>query len=306
MKPNFSKLFEIVFLLALIGGSAGLSFTLVSRHLETQGKQKVEQAKNLLDREKYHEAIAAYDQLLEDDPTQSHLLWINRGFAWLGLGNYDEMLQSCSKAAKIKPQEALAWNCRGEALYSLSRPKAALESFNRALVSNPRSRLSGIILLNKGRVLADLGQYAQAVTASEQGIKLLSKLNQKDVAHDRNLGIAFNQQGQSLLKLKQNKRALIAFNQSLKFMPDDLSAQQGRGIALYRLGFYDRAVNIFTKVLQRDDLTQEQQAINWLYQGISLCQTSKVDAASQAFEQVLKLTTEPQVQAIANAGCGIR
>ena len=291
-------------MLGLIGGTAGLSFTLVRNHLETQEQQKVEQAQNLLDQKKYTEAIAIYDQLLESKPNQAQLLWINRGFAWLGLGKYDEMLQSCSNATAIKPQSALAWNCRGEALHNIGRPKAALESFNRAITSNPPPRISGIIRLNKSRVLADLERYPQAVTASEQGIKLLSKLNQKDVADD--LGIAFSQQGQSLLKLKQNKRALFAFNQSLKFMPDDLSAQQGRGIALYRLGFYDRAANIFTKVLQRDDLTQEQQAINWLYQGISLCQTSKVDAASQAFEQVLKLTKDPQAKAIANAGCGIR
>ena len=290
-------------MLALISGTAGLSFTLVSRHLETQEKQKVEQANNLLEQKKYFEAIAVYDQLLESDTPQASWLWLNRGYAWLRLAKYDEMLQSCSNATKIDPQVALAWNCRGEALYHLNKLKAALKSFDKAIAINPRL---GIFWLNKSRILAELKQYSQAVAAREQGIKLLSKSNQNDADSRHNLGIAYSQQGQNLLKLKQNKQALIAFNQSLKYLPNDLFAQQGVGIALYRLGFYNQAINVFTKILQRDNLTQKQQAINWLYQGISLCETSQANVALEAFEQVLKLTTDSQVQAIAKAGCGIR
>ena len=124
---NFSNLLKIIFLLALIGGTAGLSFTLVSRHLQTQEKQKVEQAKNFLDQKKYPAAIAVYDELLEKDTAQAHLLWISRGYAWAGLGKYNEMLQSCSNAAELEPKEALAWNCRGEALYNLDQDEAALK-----------------------------------------------------------------------------------------------------------------------------------------------------------------------------------
>ena len=120
------------------------------------------------------------------------------------------------------------------------------------------------------------------------------------------MAIAFNQQGQSWLKLKQDKKALIAFNQSLEYLHNYLPAQQGQGIALYRLGFYARATKVFTGILQRNDLTQEQQAISWLYKGISLCGVANATEASQAFEQVVKLTTNPQALAIAKAGCGIR
>ena len=64
---------------------------------------------------------------------------------------------------------------------------------------------------------------------------------------------------------------------------------------------------MFTGILQRNDLTQEQQAISWLYKGISLCGVANMlPKASQAFEQVVKLTTNPQALAIAKAGCGIR
>ncbi len=303
MKPNFSKFLNVIFLLALISGTAWLSFTLVSKHLKTQEKQKVEQAKNLLDQKKYPAAIAVYDQLLASGEAQAYLLWLNRGYALSGLAKYGEMLQSCSEATKIEPQAALAWNCRGEALYNLGQYQAALKSFNQGISLDPQS---GTFWLNKARVLADLEQYEQAVAAREQGIKLLSELNPQDAANLHNLSMAHNQQGQSLLKLKRNKQALTEFNQSLEYMPDDLVAQQGVGIALYRLELYTKAIKVFTDILHRDDLTLEQQAINWLYQGISFCETPQINSAPKAFKQVLKLTKDSQIQAIAKAGCGIR
>ena len=84
------------------------------------------------------------------------------------------------------------------------------------------------------------------------------------------------------------------------------SAQQGRGIALYRLGFYPKAIKTFAQILQRSDLTAQEQAINWLYQGVSFCQTNQRTRAKQAFTQALKLTTDKQAKEIAQAGCGIR
>ena len=42
-----------------------------------------------------------------------------------------------------------------------------------------------------------------------------------------------------------------------------------------------------------------------LYMGVSLCQTQKDSAAEEAFQKVLRLTTNAQSQEIAKKGCGI-
>ena len=213
------------------------------------------------------------------------------------------MLQSCSTATLIKPQAPLAWNCRGEALYYLDQLETALAAFKKAIALDSQN---ATFWLNQSRVLADLQQYNQAITASEQAIKLLSQSKPQKDSDLRHLAIALQQQGQISLEIKQNKQALNAFSRSLEYFPDDLSSQQGKGIALYRLGLYNNASSTFTAILQRDDLTSEQSAVNWLYQGISLCQTEQVAAATQAFKQVLELTDDPEARAIAKAGCGIR
>ncbi len=303
MKSNSSRLFKIIISLLFIAGTTGLGFNLIAKYYQVKEIQKIQQANNLLEQKKYAAAIAAYDSLLQTDTDQTDLLWINRGYAWSGLNQYDEMLQSCSTATLIEPQAPLAWNCRGEALYYLGQPETALAAFKKAIALDSQN---ATFWLNQSRVLADLQQYNQAIAASEQAIKLLSQSQPQKDSDLRQLAIALQQQGQISLEIKQNKQALNAFSRSLEYFPDDLSSQQGKGIALYRLGLYNNASSTFTAILQRNNLTSEQSAINWLYQGISLCQTDQITSATQAFKQVLKLTKNPEAIAIAKAGCGIR
>lgn len=303
MKSNFSRLFKTIIFLLFIGGITGLGLDLRTKYVKIQEIQEIQQAKDLLEQKKYTAAIAAYDRLLQTETAQTHLLWINRGYAWSGLNQYNKMLQSCTTASIINPQAPLAWNCRGEALYYLGQPNAALEALSKAIAIDPQD---ATFWLNQGRVFANLQQYDQALAASKQAIKLLSKSKPKNDSERRELAIAHNQQGQSWLLTQQNQQALSAFNRSLEYLPHYLPAQQGQGIALYRSGDYRQAATAFAIVLQRDDLTPEQSAINWLYRGISLCETPQIASAPQAFKQVLKLTKNSEARAIAKAGCGIR
>lgn len=303
VKSNFYRLCKFIILFLFIGGATRLGLDLITKHRQVQEIQKIQQANKLLEQKKYTKAIAAYDRLLQTDTIHPHLLWINRGYAWSGLNRYDEMLQSCSAATLMEPKAPLAWNCRGEALYYLEQPEVALKAFTKAIALNKHK---ATFWLNQSRVLIDLQQYQQAIVKSERAVKLLVKSPPQNDSVRLNLAIAFEQQGQSWLAIKQNQQALDAFNRSLEYSASDLSAQSGRGIALYRLGHYRQAAKVFTEVLQRDDLTPEQEAINLLYQGISLCEASQVADAAQAFAQVLTLTKNLEMRAIAQTGCGIR
>lgn len=303
MNSNFSRLCKFIIFLLFIGGITRLGLDLITKHLQVQEVQKIQRANKLLEQQKYTKAIAVYDRLLQTKTGQPHLLWINRGYAWSGLNRHYNMLQSCSAATLIKTKAPLAWNCRGEALYHLDRPKTALKAFTKAIAINDQNET---FWLNQSRVLIDLQQYQQAILKSERAIKLLAKSKPQNDSIRRDSAIAFAQKGQSWLETKQNQQALSAFNRSLEYLPSYLSAQQGKAIALYRLGAYRQATKAFTEILQRDDLTPEQEAINWLYQGISLCETPQNADAPQAFKQVLTLTKNPEIRAIALAGCGIR
>ncbi|PSB09402.1 hypothetical protein C7B62_13180 [Pleurocapsa sp. CCALA 161] len=302
MNVKFLRLLTIIIFLLGIGGIIGLGFTLIVKHLQTKQIQQIQQANNLLAQEKYSLAVAAYDQLLKTDSARSYLLWANRGAALLNLNQYQKALQSCSQATVLNQQAELAWNCRGEALYHLGQSQDALTAFQQAIAINPQN---ATFWLNQNQVLFDLAQHQQAITASKKAIALLQSQPATDLKN-RYLAISWRRQGQSWLELQQNRQALAAFKQSLSYQPNHLAAQQGRGIALYRLGNYAQARQIFEQILQQNNLSDQQQAINWLYKGTSLCQTSQAEAATQAFKQVLKLSNDVQLRKIAQAGCGIR
>jgi tetratricopeptide (TPR) repeat protein len=295
------SLTTIIFLLG-IGGIIALGLNLVVKYLQLQQIQQTQQANNLLVQKKYTLAITAYDRLLEDNTAQPYILWTNRGTALLGLHQYQEALQSCSQATELKPKADLAWNCRGEALYYLGQYDAAFAAWQQAIAINPQNTT---FWLNQNQVLFDLAQHEQAITASQEAIALLQSQPPTSTTN-HHLAIALSRQGQSWLELNKNQQALTAFNQSLTYQPNHLAAQQGTGVAHYRLGNYSEAIQTFEQILQRDNLTRQQQAINWLYQGISFCETPQASAATEAFKQVLQLTKNPQLRKIAQAGCGIR
>jgi tetratricopeptide (TPR) repeat protein len=299
-----SRLLTTIIFLLGIGGIIGLGSIVIVKYLQTQQLQQTQQANDLLAQKKYSLALTAYNQLLKTDSAQSYLLWANRGAALLKLNQYQAALQSCSQATTINQKADLAWNCRGEALYYLGEADAAFAAFKQAIAINPQN---ATFWLNQNQALFDLAQHQQAIAATKEAIALLQS-QPATATKNRQLAIAWRRQGQSWLELKQNRQALAAFNQSLSYQPKDLAAHQGRGIALYRLGNYTQAIQIFEQILQPDNLTltPEQQAINWLYKGTSLCQISQADAATQAFKQVRQFTNNVQLQKIAQAGCGIR
>ena len=293
-QQNYLKLITTVTLAVCAGGIAWFGLSFQGKHQQTK---EFQEAYDLLEEKEYSLAIAAYDRLLASNVGEDRFIWINRGYAFLGLNQYQNMLESCSTATRIDPNAALAWNCQGEALYYLEKTQDALKAFEQAISKNPQE---AAFWLNKARVLSDLQEYDEAIAASEKAVKLTPKSQEYDKA------IAFNLKGQNLLEIRQYQESLVAFEESLEYSPDYLLAQQGQGIALYELGNYQQAIVVFQKILQRNNLDKEQKAISLLYTGVSLCQTQKFNAAEQAFEEVLILTENSQSQEIAQKGCGIQ
>ena len=301
MKSNrLPEFVGIFFLLLCLGSLCCFSFSLINKYNQNQ---QFRSAKNLLSQKKYQEAISAYDELLQTELKGQDLLWVNRGYAFSNLNQYQEMLKSCSNATRINPTLSLGWNCRGEALYYLGQYQEALVAFNKALQITPQEVT---FLLNKSRVLSDLQQYDQASSASEQAIQLETKFPTNNQTNRHNLAIAHGLKGNNLLKTKQYELAVKSFDSSLAYAPENSAIQQGKGIALYELNHHQQAKDMFTQILEQEHSTIEQQILSWLYQGIILCKMEDLENANKAFSQVQKLSREPKSQKMAKAGCGIR
>jgi tetratricopeptide (TPR) repeat protein len=267
--------------------------------------QELHQADRLLQSKNFSQALDSYDSLLEKNLDLDRL-WINRGYALAGLKRYEEMLQSCTSATLIHPQSGLAWNCRGEAFYRLQRYRDAIYAFDRSTNLNAEE---AVFWLNKSEASYQLEHYRDAALASTKAIELLKikRSQQKALPNNgSNLPIAYNLQGKSLLKQERYDEALVAYQRALVYSPNYLSAQQGMGIALEKLGKHQEAEAVFHNILERRDLSEAQQAITWLYRGINFCSARQVSDARLAFEQVIELKADPAITEIADSGCGLR
>ncbi|MGF1539592.1 MAG: tetratricopeptide repeat protein [Pleurocapsa sp.] len=299
---NFWKITTGIGILLLMQIIINLNAKLILEYLRVR---QLDQANKLWQQEKYQQALTGYNSLLQTNHGNRDRLWLNRGYALGGLKQYSAMLESCAAATLIEPLSALAWNCQGEANYHLQKYQLATNNFDRAIAIDSQE---ATFWLNKSSALFKLKQHLAAYAANVRAIKLIEqqKPNRNYKTNNLDLAIAYKQQGEILLQQQQYDRALTAFEHSLAYDLNDLTVQQGKGIALYELGAYQEAERLFEEILQRKDLSQSQQASTRLHQGINFCYAQKTRAATQAFNKVLQLTDDNRLTAIARTGCGIQ
>jgi tetratricopeptide (TPR) repeat protein len=294
-RSYFPNKFITLLLLAL--GIAGAGIVGIKFYQYRTARGLFLEGNALLNQGSYPEALATYDRLLKMD-SNYYQAWTNRGYALANLKEYEKMLESCSSATIIQPQDVYAWNCQGEALLNLKEPQRALSAFEKAILLDDRDP---IFRINKTEALLALQQSDAALVAIEETIQLIkttqSDRSQIEVA--RELAIALNSQGKVFLRQQNYQAALNAYEQALAYDPQYFAAQQGRGITLRKLKRYDAAIAQFDQLVRNNRLIGEKKAEAWYYLGITLGDSLKTQEAIVAFNEALKI--KPDYQAAKEA-----
>ena len=244
----------------------------------------------------YQEAIIKYNQLLKINANY-YQAWTNRGYAFAGLKEYQKMLDSCTSATIIETQAVYGWNCQGEALYNLQQYDKAIAAFDKAIALEPKNALFWI---NKAESLLALKENDQALKVIDEAIKLLdSGKKAQEEEKNQELSVAFTHQGKALWQKKEYERALVAYDQALKYVPDYFTAQRDRSIILRKLKRSDEAVINFNQILNSQKLSSAQKAEIWYYLGLSFIDLSRNQEAISAFDEALNL--KPDYQAAIKA-----
>ncbi len=134
--------------------------------------------------------------------------WNNKGNVLGDLGRYEEALAAYDKATGIDPQYAKAWNNKGNALGNLGRYEEALAAYDNAIGINPQYAEAWN---NKGNALGNLGRYEEANEAFNNAI-IYSK---KDIVIGTDIYVEPSTSEQ-INQLKLNIRALIDPNSYIK------------------------------------------------------------------------------------------
>ncbi|MBD2092135.1 tetratricopeptide repeat protein [Microcoleus sp. FACHB-1515] len=172
--------------------------------------------------ERYEDAAASYDRAVNLKPKfelaiesrKRVLSQLKRVDRLYDLQHYEEAIESCNKAIRTNPDDALAWLMRGMALENAEQYEEAAASYNRVVKLQPTDHLAWF---KRGGVLEKLERYKEAAIAYNQVVKL-----------QRENCWAWHDRGRVLEKLQWYEEALVSYEKALRVQPDFPEAQAGR------------------------------------------------------------------------------
>jgi tetratricopeptide (TPR) repeat protein len=167
------------------GEDSKLPFEMTPAELEAYKKQFEEQAKvrafsaeikahfdsgvQLMDQQKYPEAIEEFNKALERDPKQPGIL-SRIADAYSKTNKNDEALAALEKAIVITPKDGALYTNKGAILSRMGKMAESQEAFKKALEVNPSGSAQshyniGITLLNSGETDKAAESFKQAIVA---------------------------------------------------------------------------------------------------------------------------------------------
>ena len=212
----------------------------------------IARGESLLGLEKYAEAVANYEQVLELQPDNS-LALVKRCQALLRLQQYQQAIADCEAALQVdrnwgKINPALAFYLRGEILSKQEKLEQALTSYEWAIQVNPDYSLA---LVAQCRLLSQLEKYQQALDFCQQALKIDGDgENTIPGTGSAWLNIAMILTERARVETKsrnytqaQNfyQQALIAYDRSLAYNPQDAKIWTERGVIFGILGRNEQA-----------------------------------------------------------------
>ncbi len=250
-----------------------------------EGGQEIERALKLLpdsvelrnergrwhyDQERYKEAAAAFDEVLQVDPKNEDALQGKISSLRI-LKNYDEAGQEIEQALRLLPDSVAIRNERGRWHGSQERYKEAAAAFDEVLRIDPKNEDA---LQRKIKSLRLLEDYNEAGQEIERALRLLP-----DSVAIR------NEHGRWHYEQKRCREAAAAFEEVLQIDPKNEDALQGKIASLRVLKNYDEAGREIERALRLfpDSVAIRNQRGRWHYD------QEHYKEAAAAFDEVLQI-----------------
>ena len=222
-------------------------------------------------------ALDTFTKAIDLKP-QSALSWSGRGDALSLLERYPQALEAYSEAIELNSNNVDNWKKQGNILYRLERFTDAITVYDRALELDPED---GEIYNRRGQALYQLQQYEAALEMQEAALKI----NRIDAQY-------LSDHALNLLALGRYYDALNTFIRVQAIEPNNLQLWQGKFLVLKALKrpreaerVFREVKNNYTKILQK----QPQDKQIWLAQGDFFASAQMYQQAVDAYDQAIKI-----------------
>lgn len=278
----------------------------------------LERGDELFQLQRFKDAIAAYDRVLQARPGDS-LAWFKRGMALENLNHSDEAVASYDKVIQLQPDDYLVWYKRAAVLEKLQRYPEALQSYDHVVRTQPENYWAWH---DRGRTLEEMRRFDEAIASYDRAVQLkpdfqlgvesrkrvLSQLQRVDtlyhlqhydeavvscdqaIAQNPNDSLAWLMRGMALENLQQHDEAVLAYDHVVEIQPDDHVAWFKRAATLEKLQRYEEAIASYYKVIQ----LQPENCWAWHDRARLLEHLNQYEAAIASYDRAIQLKPDLQ------------
>lgn len=204
----------------------------------------------------------------------------NLGLFYLNSNNVDEAIKYFNRSLSLNPKNHLAWNALGLAQSMKANFEASIQAFGKALEANPQFTEAHN---NLGTIYFELEQYEKAEAEYRKALldpnyvsrelpyynlaRLYFVQDRLDEAYDNvqksiqvknRFAMAHNLRGMIMEKLGEPQEAVLAFEQAVRIVPEDVVFLFNLARAQFDSGLYRTSKENFEKLYPKL-VTQEDR-----------------------------------------------
>ena len=194
----------------------------------------------------YREALESFDKVLEFRPRDNEVLKA-KGISHDELNEYKDASEALKKSINV--DDEIVFNDRGVALSRLGYNHKAIDSYRRALASNPKY---SICWFNLGKALFRVGDLKDALVAFQTSTEI-----------NPNNRSAWNNRGVTLRQLNRLEESLDCYERALALKKEYAWAWHNKGYALELLDRPREALESYATALEHKPDSSEHGGAEW-------------------------------------------
>lgn len=167
---------------------------------------------------------------------KSPLAFLNRGYHYKGLKQYDKALQDYTSAIQYNSKYALAYQNRGVVYFILQKDSLAIQDYSKAIEIDPNV---AVVYANRGAVYARRGNSDLALKDFDKALSIDPE--QKDALNNRSL---------VYYQIGKFKESIADLDLYLKLYPTESDFYNLRALCKTSLADYDGALNDYNLALR--------------------------------------------------------
>jgi|GEM_PF-363399 len=239
----------------------------------------LERGDELFQRQRYKEAIVAYDRVIQAKP-DNDVAWFKRGMALENLKRHDDAAASYERVVQLHPHDYLAWYKHACVLVLLKRYGDALPSFEQVVQLQPANYWAWH---DRGKVLENLQQADDAIASYDRAVQL--KPDFQLAVESRKQLLSQLRRVETLYHLQHYDEALASCDCTIEKNPDDALAWFMRGMALDNLQRYEEAVVAYDRVVE----LQPDDYVVWFKRGTIMEKLLRYEEAVASYYKVVQI-----------------